>query len=102
MRRTPTKPKAKTYPASGAGLMVITRRDLKARLRRVLKMVDYFLGAGPHAATRVERPDGVFEIRMFDAKVVGHGNTTKEAAVHLAEQLREIAYLVEAHEGQKR
>jgi hypothetical protein len=64
--------------------------------------VDYFLGSGPHTATRVEHASGVFEIRMFDGKIVGHGNTPKEAAVHLAKQLREIARLVEAREGQKR
>lgn len=63
--------------------------------------VDYFLGSGPHTATRVEHASGVFEIRMFDGKIVGHGNTPKEAAVHLAKQLREIARLVEAREGQK-
>jgi hypothetical protein len=63
--------------------------------------VDYFLGSGPHTATRVEHASGGFEIRMFDGKIVGHGNTPKEAAVHLAKQLREIARLVEAREGQK-
>jgi hypothetical protein len=65
-----------------------------------MKTVNYYLGAGPHMATRVERPDGVFEIRMYDGKIVGYGNTAKESAVHLADQLREIARLVEAHEGQ--
>ena len=59
----------------------------------------YFLGAGPHAATRVEHTAGTVEIRMFDGKIVGHGNSAAEAAVHLAEQLRTIAHLVEAHEG---
>lgn len=62
--------------------------------------VDYFLGAGLHAATRVEyEKAGTVEIRMFDGKIVGHGNTAKEAAAHLAEQLRTLARLVEAHEG---
>ncbi len=60
---------------------------------------DYFLGAGPHAASRIKRDDDTVEIRMFNGKIVGHGNSAGEAAVHLAEQLREIARLVEAHEG---
>lgn len=64
-----------------------------------MKTVDYFLGAGPHAATRVEHPAGTVEIRMFNGTLVGHGNTPREAAVHLAEQLRTIARLVEGHEG---
>jgi len=64
-----------------------------------MTMVDYFLGAGPHAATRVEHDAGTVEIRMFDGKIVGHGNTAGEAAKHLAQQLRTLAYLVEAHEG---
>lgn len=69
-----------------------------------MKTVDYFLGAGPHAASRIEHPavgatPSTVEIRMFNGRVVGHGNTAKEAAKHLAEQLRTIAYYVEAHEG---
>lgn len=64
-----------------------------------MRVTDYFLGAGPHAATRVEHPAGTVEIRMFNGLIVGHGNSAAEAAVHLAEQLRMIAQLVEAHEG---
>jgi hypothetical protein len=76
-----------------------------------VKVVDYYLGAGPHVAARIERDDGTVEIRMFDSgiivdhrrptatTVIGHGNTAREAAAHLADQLREIARLVEAHEG---
>lgn len=64
-----------------------------------MKSVDYFLGAGPHAATRVERDDGVVEIRMFNGTVVGYGNTVRDAAIHLADQLRTLAYFVEGHEG---
>ena len=66
-----------------------------------MKTVDYLLGAGPHAATRVEHDDGTVMIRTLvsDGEIVGHGNTAKEAATHLAEQLRRIAYLVEAREG---
>lgn len=69
-----------------------------------MKTVDYFLGAGPHAASRIEHPavgttPSTVEIRMFNDKIVGHGNTAKEAATHLAEQLRTLAHLVEAREG---
>lgn len=51
-----------------------------------MKSDDYFLGAGPHAATRIE---------------VGHGNTARDAAVHLAAQLRTLARFVEGHEGMR-
>ena len=66
-----------------------------------MKTVDYFLGAGPHTATRVEHDDGTVMIRMLvsDGEIVGHGNTAREAAVHLAEQLRTLARFVEGHEG---
>ena len=64
-----------------------------------MKSTDYFLGAGPHAATRIEHDAGTVEIRMFNGTVVGHGNTAREAAVHLADQLRTLAHFVEGHEG---
>jgi hypothetical protein len=64
-----------------------------------VKTVDYYLGAGPYMATRVDRDDGTVEIRMFNGTVVGHGNTARAAAVHLAEQLRTIAHFVEGYEG---
>lgn len=66
-----------------------------------MKIAKYTLGAGPHVATRVEQPDAI-EIRMFDgaaSSVSGHGHNARAAAAHLAEQLRTLAYLVEAHEG---
>jgi hypothetical protein len=65
----------------------------------VRRITSYFLGAGPHAADRVENGDGTVTIRMFDGKIVGHGNSAKEAAQHLSDQLREIAGLVSAREG---
>lgn len=66
-----------------------------------MTIVSYFLGAGPHAATRVEHAAGAVEIKikMFNGKIIGHGRTAKDAAAHLADQLREIARLVEAREG---
>jgi len=66
-----------------------------------MKTVDYLLGAGPHAATRVEHDDGTVMIRTLvsDGEIVGHGNTAREAAVHLAEQLRALAHFIEGHEG---
>jgi hypothetical protein len=67
--------------------------------RATPRTADYFLGAGPHAATRIEHDVGTVEIRMFNGTVVGYGSTAREAAVHLAEQLRTIAHLVECHEG---
>lgn len=66
-----------------------------------MKIANYFLGAGPHAASRVEHAGGTVEIRMFNGVLVGHGNSAKGAATHLAEQLRAIAILVEQHEGMK-
>jgi hypothetical protein len=64
-----------------------------------VKSVDYFLGAGPHAATRIEHDAGTVEICMFNGTIVGHGNTARDAAVHLADQLRTLAHFVEGHEG---
>jgi hypothetical protein len=64
-----------------------------------MKVVSYFLGAGPHAADRVENDDGTATIRMFNGTIAGHGNTAEDAVAHLADQLREIARLVEAREG---
>jgi hypothetical protein len=64
-----------------------------------MKAIDYFLGAGPHAATRVEQTDGTVEIHMFNGMIVGYGNTAAEAAVHLGDQLRTLARFVECHEG---
>ena len=61
MRRTPTKPKAKTYPASGAGLMVITRRDLKARLRRAFWKAVRASHPDPLSFAETERLKGAFE-----------------------------------------
>lgn len=65
----------------------------------VRSITSYFLGAGPHAAERVENGDGTVTIRMFDGKIAGHGNSAKDAAQHLSDQLREIARLVAAREG---
>ena len=64
-----------------------------------MKVVSYFLGAGPHAADRIDNGDGTVTISMFNSMIVGHGNTAKDAAAHLADQLREIARLVNGHEG---
>ena len=64
-----------------------------------MKSFNYFLGAGPHAATRIEHAAGLVEIRMLNGTVVGHGNTAREAVVHLADQLRTRARFVERHEG---
>ena len=64
-----------------------------------MKITSYFLGAGPHAAERVAPGDGTVQIRMFDGKIVGYGLTAEDAALHLADQLRAIAQLVEGHEG---
>ena len=63
------------------------------------KRVSYELGAGPYTAERIERDDGTVEIRMFNGVLIGHGNTAREAAIHLAEQIRMIAHFVEGHEG---
>jgi hypothetical protein len=73
--------------------------------KTMTKITRYTLGPGPHEAARIEHIEhepGVVEIQMFgrdDLRVVGHGNNAREAAAHLAEQLRTIAYFVEAHEG---
>jgi len=67
-----------------------------------MKITRYMLGAGPHEATRVEHAGGAVEIRMFGDKIVGHGDSAAEAAEHLADQLRTIAYLVECHEGARK
>ena len=64
-----------------------------------MKVVDYFLGAGSHVATRIEHDAGTVEIRLFNGTLVGHGNTARDAAVHLADQLRTLAHFVEGHEG---
>lgn len=66
-----------------------------------MKVTNYILGAGPHTAERVENDDGTVVIRLLvsDGEIVGHGNTAKEAAIHLADQLRQIVWLVEGHEG---
>lgn len=64
-----------------------------------MKNTTYFLGAGPYAADRVEHDDGTVTICVFNVTIAGHGNTAKAAAAHLADQLREIARLVEDHEG---
>ena len=66
-----------------------------------MKSVDYFLGVGPHAASRIEHDAGTVEIRMFNGTLVGHGNTAREAAVHLADQLRTLAHFVEGREGSR-
>jgi hypothetical protein len=73
--------------------------------KTMTKITRYTLGPGPHEAARIEHIEhepGVVEIQMFgrdDRHVVGHGNSAREAAAHLAEQLRTIAHFVEAHEG---
>jgi len=64
-----------------------------------MKTVKYELGAGPHVALRVEHASGVVDIKMFNGAVTGSGNDARAAASHLAEQLRTLAYYVEAHEG---
>jgi len=74
------------------------------------KVTKYELGAGPHVATRIEHSTKyncsehttvTVEIGLFGGAISGHGNSAKEAADHLAEQLRRLAYLVEAHEGKR-
>lgn len=79
--------------------MALARSEVHAMTQ---KITSYFLGAGPHAAERVERDDGTVTIRMFDGKIAGHGNTAEQTAEHLGEQLRLIAYLVECREGARR
>lgn len=64
-----------------------------------MKVTPYFLGAGPYAAERVDNDDGTFTVRMFNGTIAGHGSTAKEAARRLADQLRTLGFLVEAHEG---
>lgn len=67
-----------------------------------MKTTNYVLGAGPHAATRVEHPSGVVDVKMFNGAIVGSGNDARSAAGHLADQLRTLADLVERHEGSPR
>jgi hypothetical protein len=52
---------AKTYPPSGAGLMVITRRELKARLRRVFWKAVKASRPEPLSFAETERLKGTFE-----------------------------------------
>jgi hypothetical protein len=65
------------------------------------KITSYFLGNGPHAAECREHANRV-EISMFNGTIRGIGITAEEAAIHLADQLRMLACLVEASEGVKR
>lgn len=67
-----------------------------------MKITTYVVGEGPHEAQRVEHAGGTVEIRMFGGAIVGHGNSAAEAAEHLADQLRTLAYLVECHEGARK
>ena len=50
---------------------------------------------------RRDNGDGTFSIwsSAENRVLFGHGNTRREAAKHLAEQLRDLARLVEAQEG---
>lgn len=59
------------------------------------------IGAGPDAVIRTDNEDGTFSIELSPGNPpkVGHGNTRRDAAKHLADQLREQARLVEACEG---
>ena len=59
------------------------------------------IGASTARVIRQDLDDGTFRIRMDEDNVplCGYGNTRREAAKHLAEQLREQARLIEAIEG---
>lgn len=77
-------------------------RRLTAPGEEYTRVDSYALGAGPHRATRFTRDDGLVELHAFNGSVVGHGNTAREAATHLAEQLRVLAQQVEGHEGERK
>lgn len=59
------------------------------------------LGVGPDVVVREKLDDGVHRIRLDEANIPlsGRGNTARDAAKHLAAQLREQARLIEANEG---
>jgi len=59
------------------------------------------LGASGNNVIRQSLTDGTFRVRMDETNcpLCGYGNTRREAARHLADQLREQARLVEAMEG---
>lgn len=59
------------------------------------------IGASGKSVIRQDLADGTFRIRMDEDNVplCGYGNTRREAARHLADQLREQARLIEAIEG---
>lgn len=50
---------------------------------------------------RVDNGNGTFSIHLSATSrvIYGHGNTRPDAAKHLADQLREVARLIEAQEG---
>jgi hypothetical protein len=59
------------------------------------------LGAGPDVVVKQKLDDGIHRIRLDEGNtpLSGRGNTARDAAKHLAMQLREQARLVEANEG---
>lgn len=59
------------------------------------------IGAGPYVVLREPLKDGTFQIQLDpdNPPMIGHGNTRREAAKHLAEQLREQARLIMKIEG---
>lgn len=79
----------------------VGRERPRKKVKIVPRPVRYVMGEGPHEAERIENDDGTITIRMFDGKIFGHGNSAKEAAQHLSEQLGRLAFLVRAHEGDR-
>jgi hypothetical protein len=59
------------------------------------------IGTSGESVIRQDLADGTFRIRMDETNIplCGYGNTRREAAKHLAEQLREQARLIEGIEG---
>lgn len=58
------------------------------------------IGVGPHIAIRTENDDGTYQIQLeLAGPAIGHGNTRRDAAKHLAAQLRELATMVSKIEG---
>ncbi len=59
------------------------------------------IGASKDNVVRQNLTDGTFRILMDEdnAPLCGYGNTFRDAAIHLADQLREQARLIEASEG---
>lgn len=70
-------------------------------IRKTLHPIRSQIGAGPYVVIREPLEDGTFQIQLDpdNPPVIGHGNTRREAAKHLADQLRAQAILIEKVEG---